>query len=616
MPHTKDHNNQVNQQRPTQPHQTPPRSPRQNMDSTTPTPTTTTGSGSKTTHFSLFSSLPFELRKLIWTTALLAPLTPSRNNNTPDTWRPLHIRLYRIREPGDLNKNPGDLESKDGPDQANEPPVPPLIPDQTAENAKSVALDRAARFSILATPRHTAIAKTNLYLPGTPMALAAYDSGWLAKDEVYRIASSCQEARQAFTDLKRWLGPPERWVDLRDGVCCFWGYGRYSPGVTEDEHQHPVLVPGLELEDALMLEDGGPAKGALGKKGMVRGDRGLIPAMAHCEELAVMWDSRYCKNLFAERENHDTNADNTNTNTNDREKPPTPCCAVFKKHLVDVVTRHPKLHTLYLLDADLAPAEPHVPAGSVPKFREQDVFRWADLLEKQLSSIRKEVGVEGHIQVKILACVLDSGAHSSVKDCYDCERGLEAIGLGSWISLVTLPLHWASRQFAEAQHDCHAHTAFNPLAMSSRSSFSFFKALPQDVQETIWERAIFTEPSMETLGMMLDPDEEGYESYMMPAMVMDRRYRPPVDFDEFKQRRLFCSSIYWQIQNIASVSDLLVQGAKLRELFERQTEPGYTIPTFKFLACVPHPELRVPVLASGDGPAREGKKAEEGEEWA
>lgn len=212
--YTKDHNNQVNSQKPTQPHQTKTRSPTQNMDSTTTTPTTTTSPGSKTTHFSLFNVLPLELRKQIWTTVLLTPLTPSCNNKAPDTRRPLYIRPFTTLEPGYPDNNLADLESEDSPDSVNDPPLPPLIPDQTAENAKSAALGRAARFHILDT-------MGRINMPGTPLGTAGRDSGWLVKKEVDRIAGSCREAKEAYTDLRRWLGPPEKWVDLRDGVCCF-----------------------------------------------------------------------------------------------------------------------------------------------------------------------------------------------------------------------------------------------------------------------------------------------------------------------------------------------------------------------------------------------------------
>lgn len=393
------------------------------MDSTTPTTTTTTPPDKPLTRFTLFHALAPELRQQIWTLAFLAPLTPSHSSssNTPDTaLRPLHIRPFVTLPPHpDVVTNLGDvpqqLSMKLCPGLRDDPHADELYRDEKAKRDKEVAQYRSYHLQFLDMPRNGGPA-------GTPLGMGRHDSGWLVADEAARIAGSCAEARRVLSGMTHRLGAPESWVDLREGLCCFWDQDAAAAAASDDKRQHPVLAPSLTLEDALMLDDGGPAYSWNGKFGMVRGNRGLVAAAAHCEELAVMWSPDCCMNLWPGMELWQ------------------PRCAPFRKHLADFVTRHPKLRTLYLLDPMLAPAGLHAPDGSVPKFRgdgasffeihltntdgwlapvplvgTMQVFLWASLLQSQLSAIKKEVEAEGDIQVKVLACVPDLDIRAATK---------------------------------------------------------------------------------------------------------------------------------------------------------------------------------------------------------
>jgi hypothetical protein len=112
----------------------------------------------------------------------------------------------------------------------------------------------------------------------------------------------------------------------------------------------------------------------------------------------------------------------------------------FKKDLMGLVTRHPKLHTLYLVDPSLQPRGLCVPSDSIPKFRgdaalfyeldsahldgwrlaaelavnELDVFDWAQELSLLLSQAKRPTQT-GEIQVKVLACVPDLSIRALAK---------------------------------------------------------------------------------------------------------------------------------------------------------------------------------------------------------
>jgi hypothetical protein len=123
---------------------------------------------------------------------------------------------------------------------------------------------------------------------------------------------------------------------------------------------------------------------------------------------------------------------------NEAEVPPE--CVEFKKDLLGLVDRHPKLHTLYLVDPSVQPRGLCVPSDSIPKFRgdaalfyeidpdhldgwrlaaevalnELDLVEWAQELNLLLSQAKRPTQT-GEIQVKVLACVPDLSIRALAK---------------------------------------------------------------------------------------------------------------------------------------------------------------------------------------------------------
>ncbi|KAK3290927.1 uncharacterized protein B0H64DRAFT_436317 [Chaetomium fimeti] len=364
--------------------------------------TTTTTSHEKPTQFPQFPALPAEIREQIWTIALLAPLAPSPTTTTPNAPRPMHIRPFKTLSVDQrlidfYSSVPMHLaQTATDPDWWESPLLDHLERDAAAACREKVAMVRRAQIDFQDPPRGGG--------SGTALGVSGHDSGVLV------AAEAARELRR----LKWRLGEPEEWVDLDKGLCCFWDVDSSNAARTEP-CSHPRLVPSLDLADALSLEDG-PVACQRGSSGMVRGYSGLVTGTAHCEELAVMWSSGFCPKIHASKERLGD----------------TPACEDFQKQLKDLVSRHPKLHTLYLLDPSVMPRKSFVPPGSEVKFRgdqasfyaidlsqtddwsvpllvahQVDVFAWAHCLETLLSKAKKETQAEGNIQVKVLACVPD-----------------------------------------------------------------------------------------------------------------------------------------------------------------------------------------------------------------
>ncbi|KAH6844598.1 hypothetical protein B0I37DRAFT_377849 [Chaetomium sp. MPI-CAGE-AT-0009] len=288
------------------------------------------------------------------------------------------------------------------------------------------------------------------------VAVCAHDSGPVVAAEVERIKGACAEAARECRRLERQLGKPEEWVDLRRGVCCFWDVDAHNVEEREREKaRHPRLVPNMALSEALSIDEGPAARG-MWMLGMVRGTMRLVTATAHCEELAVMWSPEFCSCVFG---------------SSDELKPG---CADFRKQLKNLVSRHPKLRTLYLLDPSVVPAGIIGSAGSDAKFHGKNasfhvidpsrcdewlttapasdgvtVLKWAGALATLLSETKKETQAAGDIQVKALACVPDPKIQlETLGKLFEvalgpelCEnQALVASGFALWASLMRLGL--------------------------------------------------------------------------------------------------------------------------------------------------------------------------------
>ncbi|KAK4032777.1 hypothetical protein C8A01DRAFT_40778 [Parachaetomium inaequale] len=300
------------------------------------TPNTTTPL--KTFH--PFPNLPAEIRYEIWTLALLSPLSSSPTTSQKPQLPPLHIRPFStLPAPNPaqetlLSDIPTRIQAEHGP-AWRESVLADHLPKQAAETCKdALARCRASR--------------TTLIPPGGK-GVGRYDAGGFVKREVEGVASSCEEARRVLEGLVRRFGGVEGWLDMRPGgggVCCFWDVGVEFGELGVGEHGHPRLVPSISFEDAKRLDDGKAGEDIA----MLRGLEGLAPATAYCEVLAAVWSPKMCMDFLVP----------------ELELPPE--CVEFKKDLMGLVSRHPKLYTLYLVDPSVQSSGLCVPSGSVLKF--------------------------------------------------------------------------------------------------------------------------------------------------------------------------------------------------------------------------------------------------------
>jgi hypothetical protein len=285
-----------------------------------------------------------------------------------------------------------------------------------------------------------------------------YDVGWAIKKEVDGVAASCPEARRALRGLERKLGGAEGWVNLGTGggVCCFWDV---------EEHHNGRLVPSLGREDALRLEGEKKIEEEEGM-GMVRGLEKVVGATVHCEELAAVWSPRMCQDiLLPESELGE--------------------CMQFKKDIIGLRSRHPKLHTIYLLDPSVQPSGLQVPRGCQPKFRgdgasfyEVDIYKpgdgwlvpkpepnhlnvlgWARELNLLLYRRRPGAQPERPIRVKVLACVPDltvKGLEIILKSVLDTPLNLDhlhiAAAIACWFVVIIMVVLLGPRRVEDLEH--------------------------------------------------------------------------------------------------------------------------------------------------------------------
>lgn len=96
------------------------------------------------------------------------------------------------------------------------------------------------------------------------------------------------------------------------------------------------------------------------------------------------------------------------------------------------------------------------------------------------------------------------------------------------------------------------------------------------------------------------------------SMALRDNSRPPPEPRE--RIKGFCGTFFEVTEHDGDIwnplsAALLAQAAEFDQEFEDRAEPGYTIPTVKILACVPHYKLVGPVLAASDGPIEEAETA-------
>jgi hypothetical protein len=173
------------------------------------------------------------------------------------------------------------------------------------------------------------------------------------------------------------------------------------------------LVPNLPREDALRLDRRWEGKEGAG---MIRRLDAVVPATVHCQSLVVVWALDLCLSFrFSDEELE-------------------PKCVEFKKDVVGLLTRHPKLRTLYVLDPMLKSSGSLAPGGYTVRFRGDgasfyeidpfrstkgwmtpgrlhedvvDVFSGARDLAMLLAESQNQSQPDREIQVKVLACVPD-----------------------------------------------------------------------------------------------------------------------------------------------------------------------------------------------------------------
>jgi hypothetical protein len=183
---------------------------------------------------------------------------------------------------------------------------------------------------------------------------------------------------------------------------------------------------------------------------------GIVPATVHCEVLTAVWSPQMCLDFLLPDEELE------------------PKCVEFKRDLIRLLTRHPKLHTLYLLDPSLEPSGLRAPGGYAVRFRGDgasfyeidpfqstegwlapqpdenhlDVFGWARELNMLLIQSRDQSRPDREVQVKVLACVPDLTIRTLVqflKSIPDVELDLQQmyliVALLCWLMVaVTLML--------------------------------------------------------------------------------------------------------------------------------------------------------------------------------
>lgn len=371
------------------------------------TRTTTTPKPETPQTFHPFPHLPTELRDKIWSLALLSPLTSTPTQPPPlkiIPFTPSHSDPSSSAHLGDIDTH---IVPQHGPDWRSHPFAYRLEAEGKLKRDLALAKVRAARVHLLPNKER-----------GAGPGVGRYDAGWAIRKEVEGVAASCREAGRVLDRLVRRFGGPEGWVDIGEGggVCCFWDVGRDNSDwhSAARAHGRMRLVPSLASDDALRLDEGKKDEEE-GELCMVRGLDKVVPATVHCEVLAAVWSPTLCMEFRL---------------PDDKLRPG---CAQFKRDMADLLSRHPKLHTIYLLDPSIQPSGLRVPKGCVPKFRGDgasfyeietyrpgdgwlapkpqlnhlDVFGWAQKLNMLLYQAQPNSQPARRIHVKVLACVPD-----------------------------------------------------------------------------------------------------------------------------------------------------------------------------------------------------------------
>ncbi|GAB1316949.1 hypothetical protein MFIFM68171_07159 [Madurella fahalii] len=350
--------------------------------------------------FHAFPLLPAEVRSRIWTLALLFP-SPWQTSQSLLETPLLHLLPFiTLRRSASAEASLADaddyLTSRYGDDWQGSP---------LAERFRAEAADRCESLVV----RYRA-SRTRLFSPPR-----GWSAGRGVKEQSSRVAASCEEAKRIWRRLTRRLGGLEGVVDLARDVVCFmpckssshWGL---------DGYVHERLVPTLRREDAFRVEELDRRKrGAGPDTEIVRAWKEVVPGTVHSREIAVMWRPEMCPRMFFSL---DAGLE--------------PVCAAFKRDVIGLPNRHPKLEKIYLVDSGMDFRGLRVPKRLQPTFRgsgasfyegagamaedwtmtrpkpgQLHVFLWATHLERLFSHALWDSQPERKIHVRVMACVLD-----------------------------------------------------------------------------------------------------------------------------------------------------------------------------------------------------------------
>ncbi|KAH6614453.1 hypothetical protein B0J18DRAFT_460194 [Chaetomium sp. MPI-SDFR-AT-0129] len=335
------------------------------------------------TTFPLFPRFPIEIRRLIWREALFAPLEPSYHTENcitrldPRAWNfsrkradlnvPfLHILPFRIN-PRDfqrweaLTNLKKQFERTWGTRQhelaheKNQNINTPLNTNTTNPEFVSDEFKKYSWEGRMAYLERSCRAESISYLtslcqvhPPHDNHDDRYDAGTLIKPVVDNIAALCREAREEMLLLKKRLGSPRGWADLREserakgGVVCFRDVRVPMQGGPSG--LHPLLIPTIPLSHSLSLDNG-----RLDETGRrVRGPRLLPAALAHVEEMVAVWTPNFCWDALVGKKGqaHPVHGE--------------ACQQMADRCLKDMLAAHPRLRTLYIYDPYARP-QPDLP---------------------------------------------------------------------------------------------------------------------------------------------------------------------------------------------------------------------------------------------------------------
>ncbi|KAK4150444.1 hypothetical protein C8A00DRAFT_36942 [Chaetomidium leptoderma] len=433
--------------------------------------------------FHPFPRLPYEIRHQIWSRALLSPLTSlplTQKTTTPPVPPLLHIIPFSTQPTNPAYESAitnidAHLHTLHGPRWRTDPLAEHLQSRAAEACATALAQYRASRTTVWIAPR----SRRGDGSAGGAAGMGAYDARWKVKEEVESVGSVCKEGGRVLEGLVGRIGEVETWVQVGltgGNGCCFLDVAAVDGSGMEGgnevwvggrRHWHPRLVPSLSSGDALRLERIQIGAGEKGRM-MVKSVLEALPATVHCEVLASVWSPRMCMEFLRP----------------DRELPWQ--CVEFKKDMVGLLSRHPKLHTLYLVDPSVQPRGLRVPHESVLKFRGNaasfyeidpyapgegwldttpqeghlnvqeghlNVVRWARELNLLLHQAKQKSEPTRSIQVKVLACVPDlstrafRGVLESILHAPVRMEGLYLeLGLAFWVLLAAIALMGLGRE--------------------------------------------------------------------------------------------------------------------------------------------------------------------------